>query len=230
MDDFFQIKICGVTRAEDVRLVHDAGADAIGINLVSASPRFVDLSKARELCDLARQLKLRVAIVMMNADTEAMQHAIATIEPHILQLHGDELPKDLPDAAAALSIVKSLSWTGKSAEERLAKQWLEEHSHRLAFLVDAYAPGVGGGTGKLARWDLLRPRPRALSAVPLLLAGGLKPENVAAGILSTQCFGVDTASGVESSPGVKDQRLVSKFVAAAKAAFEQPEPQGASPG
>jgi phosphoribosylanthranilate isomerase len=221
MDDFFQIKVCGVKRAQDLAFVHDAGADAIGINLVPESPRCVDLTVARRLRDEANRLGLRVAIVMMNAETSAMEKAVAVIQPDILQLHGDELPSALPDAAGGLSIVKSLSWTGRKPEELLAKRWLEEHSHRLAFLVDAYAPGIGGGTGKLARWDLLRPRPRMLSAVPLLLAGGLKPENVAAGILATHCSGVDTASGVEVSPGVKDANLVLKFVTAAKRAFNQ---------
>ena len=220
MDDFFQIKICGVTRAEDLAIIQTAGADAVGLNLVEASPRCVSLAVARELRDQAHQLGLRVAIVMMDAGTTAMQAAVAAIQPDILQLHGEELPSDLPQAASELSIVKSLSWTGRASEERLAKRWLEEHSHRLAFLVDAFAPGVGGGTGKLAQWDLLRPRPRFLGAVPLLLAGGLKPENVGAGILATHCMGVDTASGVEASPGVKDPKLVTKFVAAAKEAFE----------
>lgn len=221
MDDFFQVKICGVTRPEDVVSVHKAGADAVGINLVPASPRCVDLTLAKLLRDQAHALGLRVAIVVMNAEPGVLQSAIESVCPDILQLHGEELPSALPDAAGNLAIVKSLSWTGKQSEERLAKRWLEEHSHRLAFLVDAYAPGVGGGTGKLARWDLLRPRPRLLSAVPLLLAGGLKVDNVAAGILATHCAGVDTASGVESSPGIKDAQLVAKFVTAAKLAFEE---------
>ncbi len=143
MDDFFQIKICGVTRNEDVRLVHEAGADAIGINLVPTSPRYVPLNVARQLRDQARSLGLRVAIVMMDADPATMDEAIAAIQPDLLQLHGDEMPEDLPDSADNLSIVKSLSWTGRVMEERLAKRWLEAHSHRLAFLVDAYAPGVG---------------------------------------------------------------------------------------
>ncbi len=167
MDDFFQIKICGVKRSEDLPLVQQAGADAVGLNLVPSSPRYVDLDTARRLRDQARELNLRVAIVMMDADTPSMEQAVLAVEPDILQLHGDEMPGDLPDSAEELSIVKSLSWTGRVMEERLAKRWLEEHSHRLAFLVDAYAPGVGGGTGKLARWDLLKPRPRYLSAVPL---------------------------------------------------------------
>lgn len=220
MDDFFQIKICGVTRAEDLQFIRAAGADAVGLNLVAASPRYVTLDIARQLRDQAHQLGMRVAIVMMDAATSTMQEAVEAIRPDILQLHGEELPSDLPESASVLSIVKSLSWTGRANEERLAKRWLEEHSHRLAFLVDAFAPGVGGGTGKLARWDLLRPRPRYLSAVPLLLAGGLKPDNVAAGIQATHCAGVDTASGVETSPGVKDPKLVTKFVSAAKEAFE----------
>ncbi len=221
MDDFFQVKICGVKRAEDIQAVHEAGADAIGINLVPASPRSVDLTEARALRDRAQQLGLRVAIVMMDAGSTAMHDAVTAVEPDMLQLHGDELPSQLPEVASGLLIIKSLSWTGRPAEEHLARRWLESHSHRLAFLVDAYAPGVGGGTGKLARWDLLQPRPRTLGSVPLLLAGGLKPDNVAAGILATHCVGVDTASGVESAPGIKDPQLIRKFVTAARRAFDE---------
>lgn len=223
MDDFFQIKICGVKQPEDLQSIAEAGADAVGINLVASSPRSVDLDQARRLSDRAHELGLRVAIVMMNATDAEMDAAVRMVRPDWLQLHGEECPDQLPPAAAELSIVKSLSWTGRATEEKLARCWLEEHCHRLAFLVDAYAPGVGGGTGKLARWDLLQPRPRALGSVPLLLAGGLKPDNVAAGILATHCVGVDTASGVESKPGVKDPVLVNKFVAAAKLAFAEGE-------
>ena len=220
MDEFFQVKICGITRPEDLVAVRDAGADAVGINLVPASPRCVSLSMARQLRDQSHELGLRVAIVMMDAPTDEMEAAIAEVQPDILQLHGEEQPSQLPKSATGLLIIKSLSWTGRVQEERIAKRWLEEHSFRLAFLVDAYAPGVGGGTGKLARWDLLEPRPRVLSSVPLLLAGGLKPENVGAGILATHCSGVDTASGVESAPGVKDAKQIARFVAAAKQAFD----------
>lgn len=90
-----------------------------------------------------------------------------------------------------------------------------------AFLVDAHAPGVGGGTGRLADWQRLSPSPPELAA-PIILAGGLKPDNVAAGIAATRCFGVDTASGVEESPGIKSAELMKRFAENARRAFRDP--------
>jgi phosphoribosylanthranilate isomerase len=90
-----------------------------------------------------------------------------------------------------------------------------------AVLVDAHAPGQYGGTGKTARWDELVGWSERLDGVPLLLAGGLTPENVAEAILKVRPTGVDTASGVESAPGRKDQEKMHAFVAAAQAAFAQ---------
>lgn len=221
----FSVKVCGVTREEDVRALADAGADAIGINLVSASPRCVSSSRARTLRDCAKSIGLQVVVVVMDLDTQSLSQVMIDVEPDVLQLHGHERPESLPGnlisgTAQRMPIVKALSWTGRKEEVELARVWLEACGDRLAFLVDAYAPGVGGGTGRTARWDLLWPRPEPLDEVPLLLAGGLKPDNVAAGILETHCAGVDTASGVESAPGVKDHRLMTEFVTAARAALE----------
>lgn len=216
----FKIKICGVTRAEDMTAIHDAGADAVGINLVVASPRCVSLLAARELTKLATGYGLSVFVVVMNPSRDELARIVKRVEPDGIQLHGRELPSEL-STEINLPIVKALSWTGLAQERLLAEAWSNARTERtsLAFLVDAYAPGAGGGTGKVARWDLLMPRPASLMNVPMLLAGGLTAANVCKAIESTQCQGVDTASGVESSPGIKDAYQVAAFVAAARQAL-----------
>lgn len=222
----FRIKICGVTRQEDVDAISAAGADAVGINLVPSSPRFVTTETACALAARARSLGLRVVIVVMNPTAEELRALTEAIQPDAIQLHGHELPELLTnlDSAGArkVPIIKALSWTGRGEEAKLAGAWLA-HASRVpvALLVDAYAPGVGGGTGKVARWDLLSPRPAELAGLPLLLAGGLTPANVAEAIAATGCSGVDTASGVESSPGIKDADRIRAFVQAAQSALDK---------
>lgn len=217
----FKVKICGITRQEDVDATYAAGADAIGINLVPTSPRCVDTQTACQLAAQARALGLRVVIVVMNPTVQELENLAEAIRPDAIQLHGHEFPSLLTDSPserlANIPIVKALSWTGRVEEAEIAQAWMAKASQvPVALLVDAYAPGVGGGTGKVARWDLLHPRPAALAGLPLLLAGGLTPANVAQAIAATGCAGVDTASGVESSPGIKDADRIREFVQAAR--------------
>jgi phosphoribosylanthranilate isomerase len=216
----FQVKICGITRLCDLDAVCEAGADAVGINLVPGSPRCVSITLAQELCRYAHLLGLQSVLVTMNASMQELDHLVTQIRPDVVQLHGQEVPESLPESMSQYPIVKALSWTGRESEAELAQQWLDAGREELSFLVDAYAPGVGGGTGKVARWDLLCPRPTVLRHVPMLLAGGLVPGNVATAIATTACDGVDTASGVETSPGIKDPELIQKFTTAALNAFQ----------
>jgi phosphoribosylanthranilate isomerase len=170
-------------------------------------------------------LGLRVFAVVMDLPNDQLAQIIQKVGPDVIQLHGHEEPASIENTGAS-AVVKALSWTGRAQEAALAKLWSAQ-ARRLpmSFLVDAYAPGVGGGTGKVARWELLNPKPAELADVPMLLAGGLTPENVARAIGQTNCDGVDTASGVESAPGIKQQDLVEAFVRAAQAAFGHPSPR-----
>jgi phosphoribosylanthranilate isomerase len=215
----FQVKVCGVTRIEDIDLLSDAGVDAVGINLVPGSPRCVSLPQAYDLCHHAHILGITTVAVTMDLDTNQLEKITDTVMPDLLQLHGHESPAVLSQRLRLRPIIKALSWSGRAEETELAGSWLADRPNNLAFLVDAYAPGVGGGTGKVARWDLLWPRPELLSEVPLLLAGGLTGDNVAQAIEATRCVGVDTASGVESSPGIKDAHKVKQFATAARQAL-----------
>ena len=218
----FQIKICGVKRAADLAWLADSGADAVGLNFVRTSVRSLKVDPGREMVKQANGLGLKTVAVLMNPTAAELRKFLSSMPVDFIQLHGDEQPEllnDLPEVA----IIKAISWSGRREEKQLARQWLDSEicarGQLRAFLVDAFAPGVGGGTGRTARWDLLTPRPTCFGEIPILLAGGLTPANVAEAIIATHCTGVDTASGVESSPGCKDESLVSDFVRSAKEAF-----------
>lgn len=222
------IKICGVTRDADLNLLADAGVDAVGFNFVPSSPRCIDRSSAAQLCERARELGLSRVAVVMDLDAAELRELTNSIDVDWIQLHGNERPEQLVDSQAKLAI-KAISWSGRKSELALAQIWAETfHSPPAtmstltgAFLVDAYAPGQGGGTGRTARWDLLQPRPEVFQDLPLVLAGGLNSDNVAEAILATRPDGVDTASGVESSPGIKCPIKVAAFASSARAAFER---------
>lgn len=215
----FRIKICGATRSRDIEAIAQAGADSVGINLVPTSPRFVSNTQASELVHIARGLGLRTFAVLMNPTVQRLSEVYDIIAPDAIQLHGQESP-ELVAGFDTTPIVKALSWSGREEEMQLTRRWNESDAHsRLAWLVDAFAPGIGGGTGRVARWDLLKPRPADFGSMPMLLAGGLTPKNVSQAIFATGCDGVDTASGVESSPGIKDEDLIRAFVVSAKAAL-----------
>ncbi len=217
----FRIKICGVTRPIDIDYVAESGGDCIGINVVPHSPRCVNPQTAALLTQHAHQLGLKVALVTMNLSASELQGWVEQLPLDALQLHGHETPAVLRDLPSSLFLIKALSWTGRAEEIDLASEWLHASQTRanMCWLVDAYSPGVGGGSGKVARWDMLYPRPEVLSTLPMMLAGGLKAENVAEAIRTTHCAGVDTASGVESAPGIKDPQLVRAFIHAAHEAI-----------
>ncbi len=215
----FQVKICGITRAEDVRAVINAGGDAIGLNFVRSSPRYVSLELGAQLSQLAEGMVIRVGVVQ-NPSPSELSAIIAQVPLDAVQLHGQENP-ELIDSCGHLPVIKALSWRGDGREEALASAWRTVARSRLnCFLIDAAAHGcaggIGGGSGRTANWDLLYPRPAALEALPLVLAGGLRPDNVVQAIQATGCDGVDTASGVESSPGIKDAELMRRFIKLAK--------------
>jgi len=218
----FRIKICGVKRAADLAWLADCGADAVGLNFVRTSVRSLKIDPGREMVKQAQGLGLKTVAVLMNPTADELRKFLSTMPVDFIQLHGEELPEllcDLPD----VQVIKAVSWSGRREEKHLARQWLESdvaaRGQLRGYLVDAFAPGVGGGTGRTARWDLLTSRPTCFGEIPILLAGGLTPANIAEAILTTHCAGVDTASGVESSPGCKDEALVSEFVQAAKETF-----------
>jgi phosphoribosylanthranilate isomerase len=209
------VKICGLTRPEDVDAAVEAGADAVGFVLYPPSPRYVTPQRAAEL---AARLPAFVTPVLLfvNASAADVAVAAAAVPGALLQFHGDETPEDCWAA----------SQQGQLAFLRAARIPLDPETppfdlvgfskrfdRARAILVDAHVPGYGGG-GHPFDWSLLPPAPDA----HLVLSGGLTPDNVAAGIAALRplcrTLSVDVSSGVEAAKGVKDPARIRAFVTA----------------
>jgi len=200
------VKVCGVTTAEDAAMAVEAGAGAIGVNLWAASKRYVEPQAARAVLDAVPPGVLKVG-VFVNAPAGEIARAFVELGLDRAQLHGDEQTADYAGLDPA-RLVKAVR-VRDEASIAAARGWTD-----ALWLYDAFVEGFGGG-GVTAPWPVIARAARR----PFLLAGGLTPENVAAGIRATHPDGVDVASGVERRPGVKDPAKVAAFVAAARAAI-----------
>jgi len=198
------IKICGVTSVDDALAVADSGADAIGLNFVAGSPRHISVALARSIVDAVGP-RVEWIGVFADAEESVLRDTRAQVGLDAWQLHGSESP-DLLDRLgdAAFKAVR----IGDSADVALAAAY---GGQRL--LVDAKISGSLGGTGESFDWSLLAPLQGKRRVV---LAGGLRPDNVARAVAEVRPFGIDTASGVESAPGRKNAELVQRFVAEAR--------------
>ncbi len=202
-----RIKVCGVTDPEGIRACLDAGIDAIGFNL-ARGPRRVEPAQAAELSSLLPPFVTAVALVMDQPAETALALA-RSARCTVLQLHGDEPPEIADWLRVRLPVIKALALRGEGDAARLRGYPCD------ALLIDAPAPaGIGGGTGQT--WDWGRLAGLDLGGRPLVLAGGLKPENAAAAVAATRPWAVDVASGVESAPGRKDPVRVAAFAAAVR--------------
>lgn len=207
-----RIKVCGITRVEDARLAIEAGADALGF-VFAASPRRVDRAMAREI---VRALPPFVATVGVFVDEEPREvvETAAAVGLTAVQLHGDESPAVLRELRSRMPLKMIKAFRVRAAGD-LAR--LDDYrAHCDALLLDAYVPGAAGGTGRTFDWELARLARAA--GHPLVLAGGLTPENVSAAVRRVRPFAVDVSSGVEAAPGRKDALRVRAFVAAAREA------------
>jgi phosphoribosylanthranilate isomerase len=215
----FQIKICGITRADDALAACDAGADAIGLNFYPRSSRYVTREAARELARRVGTRALKVG-VFVNETFETIAAVCDEVGLDAVQLHGDE-PPALVRRLEPRPVIKAfrLGPDGLAAIRR----WFDECLHAAAaprmVLLDAFQPGEYGGTGRTADSGAAAAYGRTPGMPPWALAGGLTPENVAAAITAARPQAVDTAGGVESAPGIKDHAKVGAFVRAAREAF-----------
>jgi phosphoribosylanthranilate isomerase len=198
-----RVKICGVTRAEDALAAARLGADALGFNFWPGSRRHVEPGVVRRIVDLLPPFVTPVG-VFVNQPEEEMLAIAAASGIQVLQLHGDE-PPDLC-ARLPLPVVKSIP----VGEVRVLARLLSYEVQ--AFLLDTPSRGFGG-TGRPFDWSLAE---GVSEVAPVILAGGLTPENVAGAIRAVRPWAVDVASGVESSPGVKDADRMSRFISAVR--------------
>src|SRR5919107_2041176 len=201
------VKVCGITNLEDALAAVEAGADMLGFNFYARSPRHVEPSDARRVVERLPEGVACVGVFVNEPSPEDVLRIAREARLSAVQLHGDETP-EFCRALRGLKTIKAL---------RVRKGFGAESASVFetdAVLLDAYAPDAFGGTGHTFDWALARATREVVSR--LILAGGLKPENVAAAVESVGPYAVDVCSGVETSPGRKSPRLMRDFVAAVR--------------
>jgi len=197
-----RIKFCGMTRAEDIAAAAALGVDAIGLIFAERSRRRLGLAEGR---DLRRALPPFVAAVALSMDAgfTAQREIIDIVRPDWLQFHGSEPESDC--ARFGLPYLKAVPM----ADARPVADWFADYPGAAGFVLDAHASGEAGGSGQCFDWaQVPAERPR-----PLLLAGGLEPDNVFDAIIAVRPYAVDVASGIESAPGRKCPQRMQRFVA-----------------
>lgn len=200
-----RVKICGITRVEDALAAAAAGADAIGLVFYAKSPRAVDIEQAREILAALPPFVTSVGL-FVDAERSELERILASVPLDLLQFHGDESVQQCE--AFGRPYIKALR---VKAGDDIAAQ-VARYPSAQGILLDAYVEGVPGGTGEAFDWSLI---PQALSK-PLILAGGLCPDNVAEAVSRVRPYAVDVSGGVEASKGVKDVEKVGAFIRAAR--------------
>ena len=202
-----RVKICGITRAQDLHAACAAGADALGFVFYEKSPRNLSIEAAAELVRALPPFVQSVGL-FVNADPAFIRRVLEAVPLDLLQFHGDETAADCEHHGRPY--IKAIRVT---AGTDLLKYAADFETAR-GLLLDAYVPGVPGGTGESFDWNLI---PSTLPK-PIVLSGGLAPFNVAAAVLQMRPWAVDVSSGVEASKGIKDAHKIAQFIAKAKEA------------
>jgi phosphoribosylanthranilate isomerase len=201
-----RVKICGITRLQDLHAACGAGADALGFVFYEKSPRHVTIEAA---ATLVRELPPFVQSVglFVNADPAFVEQVLNTVPLDMLQFHGDETPADC--ARFGRPFIKAVR---VNRDTDLLKCAADFDAAR-GLLLDAYVAGVPGGTGERFDWSLI---PANLPK-PIVLSGGLTPDNVGEAVHRVHPWAVDVSSGVEAAKGIKDVHKITQFIAKAKA-------------
>jgi phosphoribosylanthranilate isomerase len=205
-----KVKICGITREEDVKIVSDLGVDAIGFIVgVPSSPRNLSLNKAKELIRRV-PVFVKSVLVMVPKNLEEIIRTCEKLSPNALQIHGENirnvsyLRKNLPNT----SIIRALNVN----QENILEAASDASKSFDAILLDSSSHGMYGGTGKVHDWKLSKRVKRVIHSKPLILAGGLHSQNVKESICTVKPYAVDVSTGVESLPGIKDSVKISAFI------------------
>jgi phosphoribosylanthranilate isomerase len=198
-----RVKICGITSATDAQAAIEAGANLIGFNFYPKSPRHISEDQAAEIrSQLPKKVKaVGIFVNRLPADVITLR---SSVRLDAVQLHGDESPEMVAEIAPVMPVIKAFR-----VEPEFPITTLDEYSQAFAFLFDAAHTDQYGGTGRTTDWDVAR---RASLKHRIILAGGLKVENVAAAVRIVRPYGIDVASGVESSPRKKDHELLREFI------------------
>lgn len=199
-------KICGITRIEDIHSAVNAGVDAIGFVFYAPSPRSVTIPQAQEL---AKHIPAYVQIVglFVNATADEITQVLEEVPLDILQFHGDETSEQCQQIAAQTKRrwYKAIQVKPELDVIKTIKSY--QQAGASAVLLDAWHPELKGGTGHQFDWSQF-----PTLDIPLILAGGLKPENIEDAIKTTRAYAVDVSGGVESAKGIKDQQLIEHFM------------------
>ena len=214
------IKICGIRDVETASRVAELGVDAIGLNFYHASPRVVSVDVAMRISKTLPAAVARVG-VFVNHSISDVEAIASNCQLDMVQLHGDETSSYLIELRHRLPQVRLIrAWRMRQEGLSDLKHYLEEcqtsNCSIAGCLVDAHVAGTYGGSGARVPWEQLSVEYDRAEWPPLILAGGLTAMNIGEAISATKPWGVDVASGVESSPGVKDIELVRQFVSNAK--------------
>ncbi len=196
-----RVKICGITREEDAGIAVAAGCDAIGLVFYRPSPRYVSPEKAAQI---VAGLPPFVSVVglFVDAEPDEILQVMKRVRLDLLQFHGNESPEaceryDMPYMKAI-----------RVKPDTNLLQCAEEFKHAQALLLDAFIEGVPGGTGQVFDWNII---PKTLQ-LPVVLAGGLSPDNVAHAVRQVQPYAVDVSGGVELNKGIKDAAKIAAFM------------------
>ena len=202
-----RVKICGITSTEDALAAVDAGADALGFMFYEPSPRYLSAEKAADIILGLPEQVARVG-VFVDADAKTVRHTIETAGLDTLQFHGNESPR-------YCSQFEQRTIKAFRVKDRTTLAELPDYDTD-AWLLDSYVKGVPGGTGEKFNWELAVEAKRL--GKPILLAGGLTPDNAADAVGQVSPFGLDVSGGVEASPGVKDAAKMAGLITNAKGA------------
>ena len=218
------VKICGIRDIETANRVAAVGPDAIGLNFYAKTARYVDPSVAESIVVGLPEGMTPIGL-FVNHPVEEVAEICRTTGIRIVQIHGDEPPEMLAElrlAAPELQIIRAfrVAEGGLSSVETSLQRYRELGVPLFACLIDSRVSGTYGGSGKQAPWEMIAKDYRFDEWPPLILAGGLTANNVADAIAAVNPWGVDTAGGCESAPGVKDDALIARFVKKAKQAEE----------
>jgi phosphoribosylanthranilate isomerase len=196
-----RVKICGITRAEDAIAAVSHGADAIGLVFVEASPRYVDIAKAKAAISRLPPF-ITVVGLFVDAEPAFIEAVLREVRLDMLQFHGDETPEECQRYARPyMKAIRVKSDTN-------LLQYALDYQRACALLLDAHVEGVAGGTGQRFDWTLI---PSDLP-MPIVLAGGLNAANVADAIKQVRPYAVDVSGGVESQKGIKDAGKIAAFM------------------
>lgn len=216
-----RIKICGISRPEDAAFAAQLGVDAIGLVFYPPSPRNITIDKAREVVEALPPF-VTVVGLFVDPDADQVRRVMEAVPIDVLQFHGKETPEQCQDmVGASHSYIKAI----RMREDVDLAQQAQTYAGASGLLLDAYQSGVPGGTGEAFEWSRV---PSNLQK-PIVLAGGLNPDNVAEAIRQVRPYAVDVSGGVESDigltgkslkKGIKDQGKMAAFVAAVRAVDE----------